>query len=234
VQQQKTRYGLAFSSFFYLEQSALNTPATHLGLASVTGIHCADFTNEVEEGLINICAGLGRGLKEGTAEVLSSFLTLGSLDLTFRGKIALVTAEDHGDVVGILYTKNLFAEGVDFIEGATRSDSINEKEALASAHVLITHGTVLLLTSGIEDIEKGGLTVDGDLLSVGILDSRIVLINEVVLDKLDCKSGFAHTTTTNNDNLVFGHLLLITKNGITQKTVLYNRTQRSQIKLKSA
>jgi len=189
-----------------LEESALAAPGALLGLGSVGGVNCTNLTDEVEEGLIDICASLGGGLEEGAVEVLGGILTLLSLDLTLRGKIALVAAEHHGDVISILHTENLFAEGVDFIEGATGSDSVDEEEALAGAHVLVTHGAVLLLAGSIEDIEEGGLTVDGDLLPVAIFDGRIVLVDEMVLDELDGKSGLADTTTTNNDNLVFGHL----------------------------
>jgi len=191
--------------YHLLEESASATLVSLLGLGSDSSVHCADLTDEAEESLIDICAGLGRSLEEGAVEALCGILTLSSLNLTLRGKIALVTAEDHGYMVGILHTENLFAELVDFIEGAAGGNGVDEKEALASAHVLVTHSAVLLLTGGIKDIKKGSLTVDGDLLPVAILDSGIVFIDEMVLDELDSKSGLADTTTANDNNLVFGH-----------------------------
>jgi len=108
-------------------------------------------------------------------------------------------------MVGILDAENLLAEGVDFVEGAAGGDCVDEEEALASAHVLVAHGAVLLLASGIEDVEQRGLSIDGDLLSVAILDGRVILVNEVVLDELDCEGGLADTTTTDDDDLVFSH-----------------------------
>jgi len=203
-----------------LEESA---PATlgRLLLGASAGVGGADLADEAEEGLIDVCACLGGGLEEGAVEVLCSVLALLSLDLALRGEIALVAAEDHGYVVGVLDTEDLFAEGVDFVEGAAGGDGVDEEEALAGAHVLVAHGAVLLLAGGIEDVEEGGLAVDGDLLPVAVLDCGIVLIDEVVLDELDCEGGLADTTATNNDNLVFGHLTIISITEETQHTEEY-------------
>jgi len=195
-----------FSSF--LEESALALPC-RLCLSTASSINVADLTDEAEESFIDVCTCLCGCFEEGAVVIFSSIGTLLVLDLALVGKIAFVAAEDHWDVVDVLDTEDLFAEGCDFIEGAAGSDSVNEEEALASAHVLIAHCAVLLLAGGIKDIEEGGLTVDCNLLPVAILDGRIVLINEVVLDQLDSKGGLADTTTTNNDNLVFSHLLYI-------------------------
>ena len=49
-------------------------------------------------------------------------------------------------------------------------------------------------TSSIKDVQKAGLIVDGDLLTVGVLNGGIVLVNEVVLDKLDGKSRLSDTS----------------------------------------
>jgi len=189
-----------------LEESALAL-ARGLGLGTIASVDLADLTDEAEEGLIDICACLGGCLEEGAAVGLGRVSALLYLDLTLVGKIALVTAEDHGDVVDILHTENLFAELLDFVKGAARGDGVDEEEALAGAHVLVAHGAVLLLAGGIEDVEEGGLTVDGDLLPVAVLDGGVVLVDEVVLDELDGQGGLADTTATNNDNLVLGHLV---------------------------
>jgi len=206
-----------------LEQGALALPGG-LGLGSTSSIDIADLTHKAEESLIDICTCLGGCLKEGAAIALGGISALLYLDLALIDKIALVTAEDHGDVINILHTENLFAEGSDFVERATGSDSVDEEEALAGAHVLVTHSAVFLLTSSIEDIEEGGLTVDGDLLPVTVLDGRIVFIDEVILDELDSKSGLSDTTTTNNDNLVFGHLV----NEVLKMKRLKNKQQRQK------
>jgi len=45
------------------------------------------------------------------------------------------------------------------------------------------------------------------LLAVRVLNGGIVLINEVILDELDGKSGLADTSSSNNKQLVLCHIL---------------------------
>lgn len=54
-------------------------------------------------------------------------------------------------------------------------------------------------TSSVEDVKQAGLIIDGHLLAVRVLNGRIVLIDEVVLDELDGKSALADTTTAYKD-----------------------------------
>lgn len=89
-------------------------------------------------------------------------------DFTLSLEIALVAHENHGAVVLVLYAENLLLEGVDFVEALTRGDGVNEQEAFASAHVLLTHGHVLFLAGGIEDIEEGVFFVNLALLAIRI------------------------------------------------------------------
>lgn len=51
-----------------------------------------------------------------------------------------------------------------------------------------------LLASGVKNIQEARLSIDDHLLSVAVLDSGIVLVNEVVLDQLDCQGGLADTS----------------------------------------
>ena len=43
-----------------------------------------------------------------------------------------------------------------------------------------------LLASSVKNIQEARLSIDDHLLSVAVLDGRIVLVNEVVLYQLDC------------------------------------------------
>lgn len=53
----------------------------------------------------------------------------------------------------------------------------------------------VLRTSSVEDVEQASLIINGHLLTVGVFNGRIVLIDEVVLDELDRKGRLADTTT---------------------------------------
>ena len=85
----------------------------------------------------------------------------------------------------------LLAVGGDVLEGLGVVDGEHEKETLASPHVLISHGRVLLLAGRVEDVQEAGLAVDDDLLSVAVFDRRVVLVHKVVLDQLDSEGGLA-------------------------------------------
>lgn len=81
-------------------------------------------------------------------------------------QIALVSDDNHGEVVLVLNAQYLLLECLDLFEGLLRGDGIDEQEALASAHVLLSHCRVLFLTGCVEHIEKCDLIVDDALLAV--------------------------------------------------------------------
>lgn len=87
-------------------------------------------------------------------------------DLSFSLQIALVAHDDHGKVVLVFHTQDLLLERCDFVEALTGCDRVNEQETFTCPHVLLSHGRVLFLTGGIENIEQGDLIVDDTLLAV--------------------------------------------------------------------
>lgn len=99
-----------------------------------------------------------------------SYRTLsGHLSLTLQ--VALVTDDDHGEVVLVLDPQNLLLEGGDLFEALPGGNGVDEQEAFAGPHVLLAHGAVLLLTGRVEDIEEGDLVVDVALLPVRVCNS---------------------------------------------------------------
>lgn len=78
----------------------------------------------------------------------------------------LRNTENDRDGISVLDTKDLLSELAHLVVGLTRSDSVSQHESLTSAHVLIAHSGVFLLTSSIQDIEQASLVVDGDLFSL--------------------------------------------------------------------
>ena len=63
-------------------------------------------------------------------------------NLAFILEIALVCNDDDRELIHILYSENLLIEGADFLERVAGSNGVNEQEALARAHVLLTHSTI--------------------------------------------------------------------------------------------
>mmetsp|Transcript_49387 Transcript_49387/g.127316 ORF Transcript_49387/g.127316 Transcript_49387/m.127316 type:complete len:221 (-) Transcript_49387:381-1043(-) len=176
-------------------------PTTSGGLGGFS----ANLTHKFEESVLHIDAGLGRSFEKGNTKALCKLSALYNSYLSATIKIALVSGNDNRYFVGVLYSEDLLVEKLHFFERRLRYDRVHDKEALASPHVLVTHGGVFLLTGSIQDVKKAGLVVNCDLLPVRVLNGRIILLDEVVLDELDGKGGLTDTTSTDNDKLVFSH-----------------------------
>lgn len=65
-----------------------------------------------------------------------------SRNLAFVLEIALVGDEDDGEDILVLDAEDLLVEGRDFLERVARGDRVDEQETFASAHILLTHGTI--------------------------------------------------------------------------------------------
>lgn len=134
-------------------------------------------------------------------------------------KIALVSDNNHREVVLILHSQDLLLESHDLLKALSIGDGVDKQEAFASPHVLLPHGRVLLLASCVQNIEERYLIVDNTLLAVRIcvmsanghntsvaaqsadaltLNRRIILVNEMRLDELDSQARLAHSTTSYN------------------------------------
>jgi len=128
-------------------------------------------------------------------------------DFSLALQIALVADNNHGEVVLVLDAENLLLESGDLLETLARSDVVNKQETLSRPHVLFAHGAVLLLTGGVENIEKSDLVVNVALLAVRVFDRRVIFVDEMALDQLDRQARFTDTTTTDNDELVLSQEL---------------------------
>jgi hypothetical protein len=81
-------------------------------------------------------------------------------------QIALVSDDDHGEVVLVLDAQYLLLESLDLFKGLLRGDGVDEQETFAGAHVLFSHGRVFFLSCRVEHVEKGDLVVNDALLAV--------------------------------------------------------------------
>lgn len=91
-----------------------------------------------------------------------------SCDFSLTLQIALVTDDDHGEVVLVLYSQNLLLECGDFLKALARRDGVDQQETLSRSHVLLPHGRVLLLAGSVENVEQSDLLIDDALLAVRV------------------------------------------------------------------
>jgi len=172
-----------------------------------------DFTNEIAECLVYVDALLCRRLDEFAAKVLCQITTLIHADLALILQVALVRYNDHREGVLVLYAQNLLVISADLLERVPRSDRVHKEEAFACAHVLFPHGPIFLLAGCVEDIQKGHLIVDNALLPVRVFDGRVILVDKVLLNKLDRQGRLSDTSSSNNDQLVLSEKLRLGSSG---------------------
>jgi len=66
-------------------------------------------------------------------------------------QVALVAHHQHGELVAILDAQDLALELGDLIEAGMIVEREDEQESFAGAHVLLPHGTELLLASRVQN-----------------------------------------------------------------------------------
>ena len=81
---------------------------------------------------------------------------------------------------------------------------VNNYLMTAVDHGPLTYCTYL--SGGVEDVEPADLSVDDGLLPVAVFDVGVVLLDEVVADKLDGEGRLPHAPVAQHDHLVLGHL----------------------------
>lgn len=164
----------------------------------------ANFADERVKGIINSHSGFSGRFNKWHTVLLRHISRLVHVDGP-RLEITLVANENHRDFFGILYALNLLSIRSYIFETFGTVDCKHQQKALASSHVLVPHGRVLLLTGRVQDVQQARFTVNHDLLPVGVLDRRIVLIHEVILDELYREGGLAHASGAHHHQFVLRH-----------------------------
>lgn len=103
------------------------------------------------EGLIDVDPQFGTALDVGDHQVAAGVLRLLQGHLLLVLQVALVTHHQHGELVAILDAQYLALELGDLIEAGMIVEREDEQESLAGAHVLLPHGTELLLASRVQN-----------------------------------------------------------------------------------
>jgi len=143
-----------------------DTPTLLLFLALVTGRSLVNLTDELEEDLVDIDAVFRGCLQKGATELVTQVLALVCGHLPLVLQVALVADDDEGHAVTVLYSADLVSQIRNIIECRVGCNRIDQHKPLSASHVLITHRSQFLLTSGVQYLKHTGLTVDFYLLSV--------------------------------------------------------------------
>ena len=95
--------------------------------------------------------------------------------------VGLVADDQHWELVPVLHSQHLLVELVHLLEGLPLREGEDQEESLPRPHVLLAHGTELLLPGSVEDIQPGDVVVDHALLGVGVLDRWVIVGDEIAL-----------------------------------------------------
>ena len=95
--------------------------------------------------------------------------------------VGLVADDQHWELVPVLHPQHLLVELVHLLEGLPLREGEDQEESLPRPHVLLAHGTELLLPGSVEDIQPGDVVVDHALLGVGVLYRWVIVGDEIAL-----------------------------------------------------
>lgn len=161
-----------------------------------------DGAHQLLKGLVHVEAQFGRGLEVGHVVGVAEGRGFGSGNLTLCLQICLVPDQHDGEVISVLDSEDLREELAHLVETLPIINGKHQQEAVAGAHVLLSHGTELLLACGVQDVQPGRDAIHGADLGVGVFNSGIVVRHEVGLDELDGQRALAHAAAAHDHQLV--------------------------------
>ena len=86
--------------------------------------------DERVENLVDVDIRLRRALHEGATITARQFLSFLSINFTLLVQIALVSNEDHGDIGAILVADDALADGIQVLQAALGSNTVDQYETL--------------------------------------------------------------------------------------------------------
>mmetsp|Transcript_446 Transcript_446/g.1544 ORF Transcript_446/g.1544 Transcript_446/m.1544 type:complete len:256 (-) Transcript_446:202-969(-) len=165
-----------------------------------------DHADELEEDLLHARVCLGRGLDEAALELLRERSALLRRHDPLLLQIQLVADQHDGDILAILLdAEDLCAQLRRGFEAGRCCDAVCQHESLARLHVLVTERTVLLLSSGVHNIQHASGSVHLHQLPVRVLDGGVILLHEVALDEAHGESRLADSTSSNHNDSILCH-----------------------------
>lgn len=162
-----------------------------------------NFTNESVEHVIHMPPVRSARLIEGAAELLGQVLALPGLDRPHGGlEIHLVGHEDYRDILGGSHLGDEVPIFYSLVKTVSLCDAVADNEPLPAPHVLLPHRRELHLAGCVQDVQQTRLGVYHSPLLIRVLNSGIMVVDEVVLDILKSESGLAYSAVTEHHNAV--------------------------------
>jgi len=176
----------------------------------VFGTSAVNLPNQIKEHIIYSDLGFCRRFHESAVVKRSGKVqALILANDSFILQVALVANQHKGHVITILNPEDLFSEILKIVEGGLCGNTVDEDEPLTVLHVQVAHRGKLFRSGSVEDLQHALLPVHLDLLAVGVLDRRVVLLHEDALDKLDSERRLAHPAAAQHHDLVLPHPRLL-------------------------
>lgn len=163
------------------------------------------FTHYFREHFVNICSVFGTSLDERTAPELRQRVPLDSGNLPLVLQVHLVGDQENGNPFRTFDSGDELLHGPDVLEGLVVGQTVDHHEPLPVLDVQIPHAGELLRACGVQDFQHAGGVVHLDLLTVEILDGRVVFFHEATRHKLNRQCTFANPTRPENDYFKLTH-----------------------------
>jgi len=154
-------------------------------LMSFEFLETSNQSNEVMEGLIYVQTKLGRTFHVGHSKTSGHFFTLVLRDQSLMFQICLVADQQHGEFISIFDPENESMETEHFFEAVPIGNGEDQQESLTRSEILLSHRAEFLLTRRVEHLQFADVLIDEALLRVRIFNGRIIISDEILLDKLN-------------------------------------------------
>ena len=167
-------------------------PALFLRLRSNCVIFPLQVLNQKLEGLLMILSQQRGGLYKRDRVSVRVGLSLLLADLPSRIEVAFVPDDYDRDVHLILDQLNLHSNFIDIFKGLAVFNRIHEKKALSTCNSLVDHHAVILITSGIQNLQAPCLVIDEEGLGVSVLQRWVVVGREGVIEVSEYKTTLSY------------------------------------------
>lgn len=142
---------------FILHQTALPLALLLVVLLDVRPLGDLELPHDADqfvECLVDVHPQLGTALDVRDHQVAAGVLRLLQRHLTLVLQVTLIAHHQHGELVAIFYAQYLALKLGYLIKAGMVVEREDEQETLTGAHVLLPHGTELLLTSCIQNYKE--------------------------------------------------------------------------------
>jgi hypothetical protein len=87
--------------------------------------------------------------------------------------------------------KDLVPDDADHLEALLAADRVDDHVAVDSDEVLGVEDAVLVLAGGVDHLDGEVVVAVADHFAEGVFDGRVVRVDKVAVDVLDCEGGLA-------------------------------------------